>query len=194
MKPIAPEQYYSFYDETPTQKILKVFFDFPEKEFSLTDLARIAKVSKSNVGKSLRLLDEQQLVRITRLSTILRIRADTLSVWFNKCKRAYNIRRIYETNLIDHLIHRYGGLRCIILFGSFAKGEDLSSSDIDIAIEIEPWKHTKKESIIEDITEYTEILGKKIQVHLFNRKIVDKNVFRNIANGIRLFGHLEVNP
>ena len=87
----------------------------------------------------------------------------------------------------------YHNPKAIVLFGSYRKGEDISGSDIDIAIEKD------------DVKEYTTVrlnellnlekrLDRKIQVHLFNRKSVDVNLFNNIANGIVLSGFLEVKP
>jgi len=78
------------------------------------------------------------------------------------------------------------------LFGSFRKGEDLSNSDIDIAIESEDCEDYKIVALRELSAQEKEI-NRKIQIHLFNRNSIDNGVFNNIANGILLWGFLEVN-
>ena len=54
-KPIVPKKYRKLYEETASNKILEVLFRYPEKEFSLSDLAKEAGVAKANIGK---ILDE----------------------------------------------------------------------------------------------------------------------------------------
>ena len=81
--------------------------------------------------------------------------------------------------------------KAIVLFGSFRKGEDLSNSDIDIAIETSEANEYKIIGLRE-LIEFEQIIGRKIQIHLFSRENVDIGVFNNIANGILLWGFLEV--
>jgi predicted nucleotidyltransferase len=76
------------------------------------------------------------------------------------------------------------------LFGSYRKGEDISTSDIDIAIEDNDTKDHQTHPLREP--DFEKLLGRNIQIHLFSRKNVDHNVFNNIANGIVLSGFLEV--
>ena len=67
----------------------------------------------------------------------------------------------------------------------------MSNSDIDIAIEND---ETKSYEIIglRELSEFEKAIDRKIQIHIFNRKEIDIHVFNNIANGIVLFGFLEV--
>ena len=79
----------------------------------------------------------------------------------------------------------------MILFGTFRWGMDISTSDIDIAIEDETIKNYEIISLRE-LTEIENILGKKIQIHLFNKGLIDNNLYNNIINGIVLSGFLEI--
>jgi predicted nucleotidyltransferase len=89
------------------------------------------------------------------------------------------------------LVSHFKNPKAIVLFGSFRKGEDLSNSDIDIAIESDEVKEYQTIGLRE-LSEFEQFFRKKIQIHLFNRESADIGVFNNIANGILLWGFLEV--
>jgi predicted nucleotidyltransferase len=196
-----------FYTETAMNKIFEVLFNYPEKEFSLSDLAEVAGVAKGNIGKILDTLYKDGIIEIEKLSKIWRIRANQKSQIFLRLKIIHNLISIYQsyfgdTNFIDFLNEHFKNPKSIIIFGSFIKGEDISSSDIDIAIEADDLKGYKTVHLTEivdknlrkEVMKFEEFIGRKIQIHLFNRKNIDLNLFNNIANGIVLSGFLEVKP
>jgi len=47
---------------------------------------------------------------------------------------------------------------------------------------------------VEGFARFERDIGRKIQIHRFNRNVIDNNMFNSIANGIVLSGFLEVNP
>ena len=163
---------------------------YPDKEFSLSDLAKLAGIAKANIGGVLDKLQKYDYITIEKLSKIWRIRANQTSTNFIGLKIADNISRIYGSGLIEFLNDHYHNPKTIILFGSYRRGEDISSSDIDIAIESDDAKDYQTHMLKEN--EFEKLLGRRIQIHLFNRKKVDINVFNNIVNGIVLSGFLEV--
>ena len=80
-----------------------------------------------------------------------------------------------------------------IIFGSYAKGEDIEKSDIDIAVEVIGDQELKIESIgILSAFGYRRDIS--VNLHLFSRDHIDINLFSNVANGIVLDGFLEVKP
>ncbi len=192
-KPYGKKKYHMLYIETGIQKVAEVMFRFPDKEFSLSDLAKEAGVAKANTGKILGELHRMGFVEITKLTKIWRIKAKQGEWNFRKAKIVYNLNSIHQSGLAEFLNEFYGNPKAIVLFGSFRQGEDISSSDIDIAIETDETDAYKAESS-RQLNEFEKILGRKIQLHLFNRKNIDINVFNNIANGIVLSGFLEVKP
>lgn len=181
------------YIETARQRIAEVLFRYPDKEFSLSELAKEAKVKKANIGVMVDELYKIGFIEIVKLANIWRIKANQRSWRFIKSKIVYNLNFIYQSNLVEFLNDYYRNPKAIILFGSFRKGEDATTSDIDIAIEtgsIDEYTTTR----LKQLAEFEEAIGRKIQLHIFNRKDVDINVFNNIANGIVLSGFLEVKP
>ena len=191
IKPIIHKRYLKLYEETAKNKIIEILFKYPEKEFSLSDLAREAGVAKANIGNILNEFQEAGLINIEKLSKIWRIKANQTNLLFIRSKIIYNLNFVYKIGLVDFLVDFFKNPKAIILFGSFRKGEDISNSDIDIAIESDEVKEYETTGLRE-LSEFEKVIGKKIQIHLFNRENIDIGVFNNIANGILLWGFLEV--
>lgn len=191
VKLIVNKKYLKLYEETAKNKVAEVLFKFPEKEFSLSDLAKEAGVAKTNIGATLQEFTDAGLITIEKLSKIWRIKANQSNWFYMKSKIIYNLNLIYRSGIVEFLIDYFKNPKSIILFGSFRKGEDLSTSDIDIAIESDEEKDFQTIGLRE-LSELEKMFGKKIQLHVFNRKNIDDNLFNNIANGILLWGFLEV--
>lgn len=86
-------------------------------------------------------------------------------------------------NLIEFLKKEFMP-NCIILFGSFARGEDIEDSDIDLFLEC------KKKNI--NLSKFEKQLNRKIQLHFNdNFKQYAKELKNNIINGIILDGYIE---
>lgn len=191
IKPIIHKKALILYEETAKNRIMKVLFKYPEKEFSLSDLAKEAEVAKANIGSILKGFQQEELINIEKLSKIWRIKANQTNQAYIRSKIIYNLNFIYKSGLIEFLIDHFKNPKAIILFGSFRKGEDISSSDIDIAIEsdeINEYTNIK----LDELSEFEKFIERRIQIHLFNRKDIDINVFNNIANGLVLWGFLGV--
>ncbi|HIH17749.1 MAG TPA: hypothetical protein HA282_04600 [Nanoarchaeota archaeon] len=192
IKSIVQKRYLKLYEETAKSKVIEVLFKYPEKEFSLSDLAREAGVAKANIGRMLEEFQEIGLISIEKLSKIWRIRSNQTNWIYVRSKIAYNLNFVYKSGLVEFLVDYFKNPKAIVLFGSYRKGEDMSNSDVDIAIES---GEAKKYQIIglRDLLEFEKIIGRRIQIHIFNRENMDIGVFNNIANGILLWGFLEVN-
>lgn len=192
MKPIVTRKYRKLYASSPTQRLMEVFYGYPEREFSLSELAKKAGVAKPHIGSLLEDLRKSGFIEIVKLSNIWRIRANRTSWLFIRAKIAYNLNSICLTGLIEYLAEKYQNPRAIVLFGSFRKGEDISSSDIDIAVETDGGNYRTER--LPELDSLEKQIGRSIQIHLFSRVDVDINVFNSIANGIVLAGFLEVRP
>ena len=74
----------------------------------------------------------------------------------------------------------------IILFGSYSKGDDTTSSDIDIAI----IGVKEKEN---DLAKFNKILERTITINFYSSfKSIHKNLLDNILTGILLSGGVEL--
>ncbi|MEK6952062.1 MAG: nucleotidyltransferase domain-containing protein [Nanoarchaeota archaeon] len=191
MKPIVHKKDLKLYKETARNKIAEILFKYPEKEFSLSDLTREAGVAKANIGDILGEFQQAGIINIEKLSKIWRIKANQTNLLYIRSKIIYNLNFVYNSGLVEFLVDYFKNPKALILFGSFRRGEDISNSDVDIAVESEETK--EYETIgLRELSEFEKIIKRRIQIHLFNRESIDINVFNNIANGIVLWGFLEV--
>ncbi len=203
-KPNSIKKYQSLYEESAVNRIFSVLFRFPDKEFSLTDLAKEAGVAKANIGKILDNLHSAEIIEITKLNVTWRIRANQRNRDFIKSKIIYNLNAVFQSGLVELLDEIYNHPKAIVLFGSFRKGEDISNSDIDIAVETDQdvangyialslqQLPELTSNMSKGIMEFEKNINRHIQIHVFNREGIDAGVFNNIANGIVLLGFLEV--
>ena len=99
-------------------------------------------------------------------------------------KRAENLKLLHESGLVEYLTEKFPG-GTIILFGSYAFGEDTPGSDIDIAIIGCSGKAL-------DLTRFEKFLERAIVVQHYNLSEIDRNLRSNILNGITLHGMVEV--
>ncbi|MBS3167159.1 nucleotidyltransferase domain-containing protein [Candidatus Woesearchaeota archaeon] len=191
MKPLIQKKYLKLYEENAITRVYNLLFKYPEKEFSLSDIAREAGVAKANLGKILDELFKLEIITIEKLSKIWRVKANLQNWNYIKNKIVYNLNFIYNSGLVEFLGAHFNNPKSIILFGSFRKGEDISTSDIDIAIETEDTEYNTIN--LKELSVFEEYIHRNIQIHLFNRENINSNLFSNLVNGIILYGFLEVN-
>src|SRR3989344_1258956 len=104
IKPIVHKKYLRLYDGTAKNKIIEVLFKYPEKEFSLSDLAKEAGVAKANIGKILEEFRKEELINIEKLSKIWRIKANQTNWRYIRSKIVYNLNFVYQSGLVEFLI------------------------------------------------------------------------------------------
>lgn len=150
-------------------------------------IANLLDVSPPAVMKALPKLEQEGLIKFDQDKETKRwsieLNRDNHRVM--QLKRADNLRQIYEAGLADFLEKEFAGAT-IILFGSYARGEDLINSDIDIAV-------IDREDKQIDVTEYEELLERKININVYDSfKNIHKNLKENLCNGIMLTGGVEL--
>lgn len=155
--------------------------------FNLRGLARHLNVSLTAVSKALKLLEEENLVKVEKDPDSKR-----LSIELNKknpkvftLKRIENLKLVYESGLVEYLSKNFPGA-ALILFGSYSFGEDTVNSDIDIAI-----VGSKEKEI--NLSKFDKMLERTIFLHFYDSlNKINKNLRANILNGITLEGAVEL--
>ena len=178
------------------QKVLYLYFSFPNSESGLNDLSADLKISKSTAKKVV-----NDLIKIGFLNR--KIYGKTWRITCNQ-RHFYNLTRktifnlamvyeAYESGLREDIRKVVKNPRVVMLFGSYRRGDDTEKSDIDIAVEI---LEDKELQIFElgKIAEFGYRENVPVNLHVFSRKKIDLNLFSNIANGFVLEGFLEVRP
>jgi len=99
-------------------------------------------------------------------------------------KRSDNLKQIYESGLVKHIYDLFPGAT-VILFGSYAHGEDTANSDIDLAVIDGDKKEIDKK--------FSKILEREIVINYYKSfKSIDSSLLSNILNGITLKGSVEL--
>ncbi|MBS3127292.1 nucleotidyltransferase domain-containing protein [Candidatus Woesearchaeota archaeon] len=169
------------------ERTVEVFFINPTKNHYLMDISRTIGLAHTSVKKNL-----DKLIKIGLIVESVEKRGDRKFPFykanldnklFKKYKTIYNISTILDSKIIE-LIEEKLMPKCIVLFGSYQRGEDVEKSDIDLFIECE------KDEL--DVTSFEKKLGRKIELH-FNDNFISysKELKNNIINGLVLSGFLE---
>lgn len=175
------------------QKVLQWFFSRPTERIGLTDLSEALGIAKTTARSVVAKLAEKGFLNIEPIGKLLRISCVPNHSYNFTWKISYNLTLVFSSGVLSEVHKIIPSPKAIVLFGSYRKGDDIETSDLDIAVEIIDNEGPK---IIE--LGHLDNFGyrKNIPVHLyiFSRNNVDINLFANIANGIVLEGFLEVRP
>lgn len=167
-------------------RTIRLFFEGPNERLHLREIARRTGLSATGAMKILSALDKEGLVEKERTAVTVVYRGNYDNENFSALKRSLNLYSLYSSSLVSALVDFYKIPECIVLFGSYVKGEDTRESDIDIAIVTGIKKYPQLEI-------YESILKRKISLHLIeNTKNEGKDFINSLANGIVLYGYLEV--
>ena len=169
------------------QEILRLLFIKAGSKLNARAISKALGVSQPAVSKALPVLEKRGFILVSkdkgskRLSIELN-REDQKVIWL---KRADNLKQVYESGLAQLLYDEFRGA-VIILFGSYAFGEDTEDSDIDFVV-----IGVKKKDI--ELSQYENTLGRKIVINHFGSfGRIDKPLLNNILNGITLKGAIEL--
>ncbi len=156
------------------------------KEFHIRAIARELNVSATGVSKVIRKFERLDLVKINR-EFLLRVSLNRNNLKVINMKRIENLQQLYESGFVEFVSDKFPGTT-VVVFGSFAFGEDtfVPESDVDIAV------IGMKEADVQ-ISEFEILFKRKINLLFFQdfRKI-ETNLRDNILNGIVLNGHIEL--
>ena len=155
--------------------VAEIFFIEPTKVHYIKEISRKIHLAHTSVKKHL--LDLLELGLIEEISQVFKgykAKRDNQEFIFHK--KISNLVMLKNSGLLDSLKEHYP--KSIILFGSYDKGEDIESSDIDIFIE------SKKFKI--DLEKYGKLLNRNI--HLLFKEETNKSIMASINQGSILYG------
>ena len=165
-------------------QIETVFFENPAQDFHIRGIARMLKIPKTTVSYQVKRLLKEELIVKNKKSVFPSFRANETSEIYRFCKTQEFLKELVCSGVLDHL-ERELHPRCIILFGSFAKGEYGNKSDIDLFVQ-------SKEATI-NIGKFEKKLRHNIHI-LFEADTnkLSAELLNNIANGVKLRGFLKI--
>src|SRR5262249_15117159 len=118
---------------TGRAKLLAHFFLNPGKAFHIRELARLLDESPGSLLRDLRRLEAIQLLQTERVGNQVRFSLDQKHPLYRDLQRM-----ILKTTAVDAVLREalrlVRGIELTVLYGSFAKGEATSRSDLDLMI------------------------------------------------------------
>ncbi len=170
-------------------KVAELIFNYPNRTFHIRKLAKETRQSTTAVVSAVRDLNKFKIVKLDKTDLTTNIKADTESDAYMFYKKIFNLYRLERYLIIEKLKETFQA-ETIVLFGSFAKGEDIEESDIDILI----ITNRKEKKGFSDFLEICEKgLNRKINLHILPSLQNSSKEFKNaVANGIVLHGYLKV--
>ncbi len=165
-------------------KVLKVFLDAPTESHRLREISRASGVFPKSVMNYLKEFETDEIIKRFEKNKIPLYTALRDNERFKLYKKLSIIYELNVSGFIEELWNKVSP-DAIILYGSYAKGESVEDSDIDIFV-------IGKEKEI-NIEIYEKTLGKKI--HLMYEafpKNISNELKNNLANGIVMKGYFKV--
>ena len=166
--------------------ILKMFFEEPNREFNVREVARITNLSPPKISKESKNLAKIGILleRKERIFNLYKANLD--DDLYKDLKIFYTIRQLKESGLIDSL-NKFYLKPTLSLFGSSASGIDIENSDLDLLVVSENIKEFK------DVKKFENKL--KRNIHIFNVKDIkdlkNKGLINNVLNGIVIQGKIK---
>jgi predicted nucleotidyltransferase len=161
------------------QRVLTLLFSHPDRELSTSDVIRLAKSGTGAVHRELRRLANSGLLKVTIIGNQKRYRANRSSPIFSELHRLI----LKTAGLIEPLknaLSKYEDrIGTAFVYGSVARGEDTSYSDIDLLIIGDDLTYA---DIYAQLQETEKVLGRTINPTLmapgdWDRKIESRNGF-----------------
>ena len=174
-----------------TQSFLRHFYKEPNRLFHVREMARLLKLNPTTASKYLNQLNKEGLLAKSSELGHLLFKANTESSSYRYAKIYYNLKSLWDSGLIVYLDKELHYPEAILLFGSYAKGENDENSDIDLFVLANTKKHL-------DFDIFEKKLRANIQLFVKNRdefaklQKENKNLVNSILNGIVIKGYLEV--
>lgn len=167
-------------------RIKEYFFLNPTTRLRVRQIERMVQVPLPSVIRYTKELEQEKLIKSAEIANVKVYSADRNSKYYVLEKKLFNLKRLFSSGFIDFLVEELHN-PTIILFGSYARGEDIETSDIDLYIET-PSKKTI------NVSSFEKKLQRRIQllVHKSIKSVENKELANNIVNGIPLHGFLEV--
>jgi len=157
-------------------KVLGVFFAEPTKIHYIKSISKKIRLAPTSVKNHLKTLLNNGFLLKKKSEIYEGYKANRENSEFIFYKKIYNLTILHESGLEKELKKNYP--KAIILFGSYAKGEDIETSDIDIFI------YSKAKKI--ELKKFEDVLKRKI--HLIFANESDKKLIGSVNQGIILFG------
>ncbi|MEK6938568.1 MAG: nucleotidyltransferase domain-containing protein [Nanoarchaeota archaeon] len=169
-------------EKNNTWRVLEYFFTYPLRETHLRELSREMKLSMPAILAAISKLKKEDLIIIAKTKAWTKVKPNLENEEFKWLKRSNNLERLYSSGLVKSLSEQFN-FHSLVCFGSYSRGEDLESSDIDLAL-----TGCSEKSI--ELNKFEKSLKRKISLHFVRLDKVSEEFRANLYNGIVVKGAL----
>jgi predicted nucleotidyltransferase len=115
-------------------KILKLFFENPTKEWHFEEIIKNAKIARSKANDWLKKFVKKKIIKKTKINGEMPYYTSNFnSTDYKYRKKIFALNKLYESGFLKHL-ESLKKAETIILFGSFTRSDWNKKSDIDLFI------------------------------------------------------------
>lgn len=126
------ENMIQLYQKITQLKVLSLFLENPHSSYYLRESARMLNMDPMTVKRALDLLVKDDFLIRTEEKNRTLYKANVENPALRHIKISYNLSWLREKNTVDFILKQMKSVSSIVLFGSFAKGENDKESDVDI--------------------------------------------------------------
>jgi len=170
------------------ESLFKLYFSDTNKKYYLRELERILKFPVQNIRRELINLEKLGIFQKEKQGKEVYYFLNKKSPIFDELKKIIS-KTIGIEAQIKKSIKGLNNVKIAFIFGSFAKEEEDSFSDIDLMLIGKP----NEDKLISKITKIENQLGREINYHIFSaadwkKKIKEKNSFlENLLSHPKIF-------
>jgi len=168
-------------------EILNLFFNEPSRHWHFTEITKKAGISKQQANKWLkRFLKERLIEHEKPKGKMPYFQANFSHPNYKIKKRLFALDQLYQSGLLAYL-ESIKKAKTVIIFGSFARSDWYTDSDIDVFIYGAPEKL--------ETAKYWKKLHRPVQLHVFKNKKQIKEIhsglISNMINGYLVKGDIK---
>lgn len=178
-------------EKSNMERLLEMFFLKPGAKMNQRDISRQLKIAPPTVAYLVKKMAKIGYLHIENSGRMKLISARNESSEFIAAKRVNNLRSIYESGIIG-AIRGKALIDCIVVFGSYSRGEDVEGSDTDIAVISDALPKGKEVLSLKDNMHFEKRLGRNIHIVALKEGEASKEFMNNLANGIVVEGYLRL--
>ena len=144
------------------RKLLAFYFIHPEERYYLRELALRLKIDPGNLSRELRRLTREGLFLEIPKGRIKFYALNTAHPLYSELKQILSKTEGVEGSLRE-LVGRFPAIETAFIYGSYARGEEKSTSDIDLLMV----GSTDRRSLTSQIRKLEDHLGREINFNLY---------------------------
>lgn len=175
-------------------KLLRAFFTYPEKEFTESELQRIAGIPQASVHRNVKSLLENGLLdrkRIGKANLYLLNKEHILYPLLNSGFEGEKNILMELKKMIAGIVRSPPEVEMAILFGSIIKGMERADSDIDIFIVCKGDKSQLEDKLKDMITVTQNKFGNPVSLLIKHYEELDdlkaRSIYKELKNGEIIF-------